>query len=145
MKRTLIYLLICWSSFTTSLFAQGTGFFYQGRLDENGTAAAGLYQMQFTVFDSNVGANIVGSPQLATNVVVSNGVFTVYLDFGPNVFTGPPRWLEIDVRVYGTPDFTKLTPRQPFLPTPYAMHAVTVSALSPGTVTAGQLSVAGPA
>ena len=34
-------------------------------------------------------------------VPVTNGLFTVTLDFGTSVFTGPARWLEIGVRTNG--------------------------------------------
>src|SRR5439155_571146 len=54
---------------------------------------------------------------------VTNGLFTVTLDFGAGVFTGPARWLEIGARTNGNGSFTTLSPRQPLTPTPYATFA----------------------
>src|SRR4051812_12994952 len=62
--------------------AQGTAFTYQGRLNDGSTAAAGVYDLRFTVFDgSESGTAITGA---ATNsaVLVTNGLFSVALDFG---------------------------------------------------------------
>jgi hypothetical protein len=57
-------------------------------------------------------------------VFVTNGLFTVTLDFGPTAFDGNPRWLDIGVRANGTgADYATLAPRQPVTPTPYAIHA----------------------
>lgn len=56
-------------------------------------------------------------------VAVSNGLFTVLLNFGSDVFTGQERWLDIAVRPAGVGAFTPLTPRQPLTPTPYALTA----------------------
>jgi hypothetical protein len=49
---------------------------------------------------------------------VSNGLFTVTLDFGSE-FNGADRWLELAVRTNGGVAFTALTPRQAVMPTPY--------------------------
>jgi hypothetical protein len=64
---------------------------------------------------------------------VSNGLFTVTLDFGPGVFTGPARWLEIGVRTNGSiSPHTALAPRQAVTATPYALHAANADTV--GTV-----------
>jgi hypothetical protein len=67
------------------------------------------------------------------NVPVSNGLFSVTLNFGPGVFNGTDNgsndWLDIAVRATGATAFTPLTPRQPILPVPYALFAVSASNL----------------
>ncbi|HEY1786946.1 MAG TPA: hypothetical protein VGJ73_02260 [Verrucomicrobiae bacterium] len=52
---------------------------------------------------------------------LSNGQFTVTIDFGTGVFTGNNFWLDISVSPAGSNVFADLSPRQPILPTPYAM------------------------
>src|SRR5207253_8201050 len=64
--------------------AQTTSFTYQGRLTDGGTAANGNYDLQFALFDSPSGGTQIGSTQTLNTVAVSNGVFTVSLDFGAN-------------------------------------------------------------
>ncbi|MBI1762222.1 MAG: hypothetical protein HYR56_12385, partial [Acidobacteria bacterium] len=78
-------------------------------------------------------------------VAVSNGVFTVTLDFGANVFSGAVRFLEIGVRPAGSVNpYTVLAPRQPVLSTPYAIQtlnattAVNFSGALAGDVTGTQ-------
>ena len=71
-----------------------------------------------------------------TNVAtpVTNGLFTVTLDFGSGVFDGNARWLDIGVRTNGGGAFTSLSPRQPILPTPYALYAANAGIAAAGTV-----------
>ena len=77
--------------------AQTTTFTYQGRLSDGGTNANGVYDLQFALFDS-AGVQ-VGVTQTLEDVQVTNGVFTVQLDFGAAAFaTGATRMLEIAVR-----------------------------------------------
>jgi hypothetical protein len=123
--------------------AQGTAFTYQGRLDTGGAPAHGLYDLRFTVHDAASGGNQWGPALTNAPVAVSNGLFTVTLDFGFGVFNGGARWLEIGIRSNGTASaFTSLAPRQAVLPAPYAFwaanasQAVTVS----GTVPASGLN-----
>ncbi|MDR3458867.1 MAG: hypothetical protein P4N60_15565 [Verrucomicrobiae bacterium] len=125
--------------------AQGTAFTYQGRLNSGGGPANGGHDLVFAVYDTNAPAgNLVARPVTNSAVAVSNGLFTVTLDFGAGVFTGNPRWLEIAVRTNGGSTFTTLAPRQPLTPTPYAIMANSASNLL-GTLPAAQLSGTIPA
>lgn len=105
--------------------AQGTTFTYQGRLNAQGVAANGNYDLTFALYDAPSGGNAVGLPLTNSAVAVSNGLFTITLDFGPGVFSGANRWLEIGVRTNGsqTP-FATLSPRQQTTATPYAIQAL---------------------
>ena len=120
---------------TSDIHAQGTAFTYQGRLTGGAGAVNGRYDLQFGLFGTVNGADQVGVGQVVNGVGVSNGLFTVSLDFG-NPFSGANRWMEIGVRTNGAVAFTTLSPRQPLTPTPYAMYAPSAgSAASAGTAT----------
>src|SRR5437879_3800252 len=112
----------------SSVVAQTSSFTYQGRLTDGGAAANGNYDLQFALFDSLSGGTQIGSTQVLNTVAVSNGVFTVSLDFGANSFTGANRFLEISARLSGAGSFTLLTPRQPVTATPYAVRSANASA-----------------
>lgn len=105
--------------------ALGTAFTYQGRLADNGSPASGNYDLRFTVWDSAAGGLQVGGAVVLAPVSVSGGLFTVPLDFGPGIFTGPDRWLQIESRVFGGPIYSLITPRQKLTATPYALYAKT--------------------
>src|SRR5438874_388556 len=125
-----------------SAAAQGTAFIYQGRLNDGASPATGIYDLRFTIYDStnNPGAVIAG-PVVSAATGVPNGLFTVTLDFGPGVFTGASRWLEIGVRTNGASTFVALNPRQPLTATPYAVYAGGVNASGiAGPIADGQLS-----
>src|SRR5436305_496755 len=113
---------------TSRVVAQTSVFTYQGRLTDGGTAANGNYDLQFALFDSLSGGTQVGSTQTLNTVAVSNGVFTVSLDFGTTSFNGANRFLEISARPSGGGSFTLLTPRQQVTATPYAIRSVNASA-----------------
>jgi hypothetical protein len=128
-----------------TLQAQGTAFNYQGHLNDGGNPANGTYDLQFAIYNStNVPGVAVAGPVTHSAVGVSNGLFSVTLDFGPGVFTGLDRWLQIAVRTNGAATFTNLSPRQKVLAVPYAIFANTASNLS-GTLPAAQLSGTLPA
>jgi hypothetical protein len=122
-----------------NLHAQGTAFTYQGRLDLGGLPASGLYDMTFAVFTTNVTGTPLAGPTPVQNLAVSNGLFIANVDLGAGVFSGPDRWLEINVRTNGGGSFTTLAPRQPLTPSPYAFFANTASNLV-GTLPAAQIT-----
>jgi hypothetical protein len=105
-------------------FAHGMAFTYQGRLTDNGVAATGQYDLQFALFDAASNGVQQGNTLTREDVPVTNGVFTVALDFGA-VFDGTARWLEIRVRPgASTGAFTPLTPLQPLSAAPYAVRSL---------------------
>src|SRR5258706_9650355 len=106
-----------------STFGQGTAFTYQGRLNEITGPANGIYDFTFQIFDLATGGSQGGT--VTTNgASLTDGLFTVTLDFGVSPFTaGVPRWLEITVRTNGASSFGTLTPRQALTATPYAITA----------------------
>lgn len=105
----------------------GTGFTYQGSLKANGNAAPdGTYDLRFTLFASDSGGMALAGPLTFPAQPVSGGVFTVSLDFGAG-FDGQARFLQVEVRGPGDPDFVALQPRQPVTPTPYALRAAAVT------------------
>lgn len=120
-----------------SLLAQGTAFTYQGRLDDTGNLANGLYDLQFSVFDAATGGTMLAGPLVLSSVGMTNGLFTVTLDFGSGVFTGPARWLEIGARTNGVSLFTTLSPRQQVTPTPYAITAENLNGVLNGSSLSG--------
>ncbi len=123
-----------------SAFAQSTAFTYQGRLNDGANPANGSYDLTFALFDAgSTGAQLAGT---VTNqaTAVSNGLFTVTLDFG-NQFPGANRWVEIAVRTNGVGTFSTLAPRQPITATPYALQAANATtAGSASSVAAANLS-----
>jgi len=125
MKSKLKLIAICHllSALCLSSFAQGTAFTYQGRLNDGVNLANGNYDLTFALFSLSSGAGgQVGSALTNSTIGVTNGLFTVTLDFG-NQFPGADRWLEIGVRTNGNGAFTTLTPRQKLTPAPYAITA----------------------
>src|SRR3989475_7634520 len=127
-KYPFILLVVVLTMGASTARAQTSSFTYQGRLTDGGAAANGNYDLQFALFDSLSGGAQVGSTQTLNTVAVSNGVFTVSLDFGANSFSGANRFLEISVRPSGAGSFTLLTPRQPVTATPYAVRSANASA-----------------
>src|SRR5438309_2930732 len=117
----------------SSVVAQASSFTYQGRLTDGGTAANGNYDLQFALFDSLSGGAQIGSTQTLNTVAVSNGVFSVALDFGASSFSGANRFLEISARPSGAGSFTLLTPRQQVTSTPYAIRSVNASSADTAT------------
>jgi len=103
----------------------GTAFTYQGQLMDQGVPANEEYDFIFKLFDDPVGGAQVGDDVEIEEWFVSDGLFTVELDFGTDVFTGDALWLEVSVRLSdGGGEYTELSPRQPLKATPYALYAL---------------------
>jgi len=140
-RKTLVFALV--AGLSGQAFALSNTFTYQGSLQDAGTPAAGSYDLQFTL-QTQAGVP-VGSAVLRDNVVVTQGVFTVELDFGSSITSGDFQ-LQIGVRPgTSTGAFTALSPATKINPTPQAQvaglaaEAITVS---PGAIGATQINSA---
>jgi hypothetical protein len=108
----------------------GTGFTYQGRLTDAGGPVDDTCALTFKLYDAaGTGTPPTGGTLLGTvtkpSEEVSDGYFTVQLDFGSGVFTGDARWLEIAVDCGS--GATTLSPRQELTAAPYALYAMSAA------------------
>jgi hypothetical protein len=116
---------------TEAVTALGSAFTYQGRLTDSGSPANGTYDLRFILFDAETGGAQVGSTQTKDDVTVTNGLFSVELDFGAAAFNGDARWMEIAVRPgSSSAAHTVLSPRQPLSPSPYSLYAKTAGGVA---------------
>src|ERR1039458_9333110 len=150
MKNGHMWLLVCWLAAAPALAGvPATAFTYQGRLLDGGLPANGEYDLQFALSSAPIEEGYLGSPLSIGPVLISNGLFTVTLDFGDGVFDGSARWLEIGVRPNGSTDpYTLLSPRQPITAAPFALYASAAGGVNNGggtnTTVYGGLTLAGP-
>jgi len=105
---------------STQATLMGTAFIYQGKLEAGDEPVNDECDVAFRLYDYPNGGSQVGSA-ITRTVPISDGLFTVDLDFGGGIFTGDARWLGIRVKCSGDSDFTTLTPRQALTPAPYAL------------------------
>ena len=129
----------------------GTAFTYQGKLASGGQAAKGIYDFRFRIYDLDSGGSPLSAAIEISGLTVSNGLFTASLDFGPGIFNGDARWLEIGVRTHRSPDpYHTLPLRQRLTPAPQALWAQNAGTAAEavranaGAVSAGSLSTPSP-
>jgi hypothetical protein len=102
---------------------QTTAFSYQGKLNSSSTPANGSYDLRFELYDALSGGNLIGTMN-SNGVQLTNGIFTVQLDFGASAFNGSDRYLDISVKLPAEPAYARLTPRQKLQSVPYATKAI---------------------
>src|SRR5690349_4209391 len=90
-RRRLLMLVLALLLSPPLLFAQGTAFTYQGQLTDGSAPANGSYDVTFTLFDDAAAGTLVAGPLTNAAVAVTNGLFTISVDFGPGVFQGDGR------------------------------------------------------
>lgn len=98
---------------------------YQGQFNDAGQTPVGAYDLRFRLYDAASGGNALGvAVERSVNLSESdNGVFSFAdLDFGPGVFNGQLRWIEVAIRT-GADAFTVLSPRQPLTFVPQSVYA----------------------
>ena len=131
----LLALSTLYSPFPTA-HAQGTAFTYQGLLQNKGAPVNGINTLSFALYNASSGGSLVAGPITNSDVVISNGLFTVVLDFGSGAFPGTASWLQIALETNSAGNFVSLAPRQQLTPTPYAIYAATAGTV-PGLSSSG--------
>jgi hypothetical protein len=98
-------------------------FTYQGQLKDASGPVNGVYHLQLTVYSAQTAGEQVASVEIM-DLILTNGLFSIKLDFGRAIFEAKENWLEIGVRPGGSVEsYTVLSPRQKLTPTPYAIFA----------------------
>jgi len=121
--------------------AQGTAFTYQGQLQNSNGPVHGAYNFTFSLYTNSTGGAIAAGPVTNNGVAVTNGLFTVTIDFGSGIWNGQTNWLQIGVESNSVTSFATLLPRQEVTPTPYAIFAEGGNAAGlSGTVKNSQLA-----
>lgn len=116
---------------SATLPGQTSALSYQGHLSDGGVSANGVYDFQFTLWNAVRDGQSVGAPVEVADLPVSNGVFSVVLDFGAAAFDGGDRWLQIGVRPWvDTAPPVPLSPRQRITSAPYAVRAAVAGSLA---------------
>lgn len=127
MRLRIVFIVMMFVAvFAGASFSQSTEITYQGNMTAAGTAATGSHDFEFALFDAVSGGTQVGSTITVNAVAVTNGIFSVKLDFG-NQFPGANRFLEIRVRTAGGGAFTTLSPRQSVNSAPYSIKSLNAS------------------
>jgi len=122
--RSLISVLVVTISLPVAAQMVTPAFTYQGRLTESGAPASGDYDLEFRIFNDAVAGAQIGPTLSVDDLHITDGLFSMVLDFGLGVFDGDRRWLEVAVRDgASTGAFTVLTPRQELTATPHASVA----------------------
>lgn len=129
MNRILLAALCAITLASQAALAQSTAFTYQGRLKTGADPASGLHDFRFRLWDAGGGGLQVGSVQCVDNILVTEGVFSVTIDFGQQFTTAAQRFLEIEVRAdsgltcASAAGFVVLAPRQLLTAAPLANNA----------------------
>ncbi|HQU82219.1 MAG TPA: hypothetical protein PKY59_03800 [Pyrinomonadaceae bacterium] len=123
MKKIFVTIILCLLLVLGVSAQQSTSFSYQGKLNSSSLPANGTYDFRFELFSLLTNGTAIGTVDL-NNVQVTNGIFTVPLDFGANAFDGTARYLEISVKLPSESTFTALAPRLSISSVPYAIKAI---------------------
>ena len=120
--------------------SQTTEFTYQGSLSSSGAPANGNYDFEFLLFDNLTGGTQVGTTVAVNGVAITNGVFSVKLNFGNQFISGANRFIEIRVRPSGPGGMTTLAPRQQINSAPYAVKSLGALNAESATMSSNSLS-----
>ena len=111
--------------------ALSTAFNYQGQLLASGEPVTDECGMIFSLYDSAIGGNMIGTP-ISTTVTVTDGLFSVNLDFGSGAFTDEIRWLGIQAKGSSDAGFANLG-RQELVASPYALYSLSAGTCDTAT------------
>jgi len=126
MIAIIVVVMVVIARASDSAYAQtslGTSFVFQGSLSNNNAVVSGTCDFTFALYNAASGTQRIGPIETRTGVSVTNGMFSVQLDFDES-FNGSMRWLETAVRCPGgSGSYIPLAPRQAILNSPYAIYA----------------------
>jgi hypothetical protein len=116
----------------------GTAFTHKGEYKPGGTAVTGIYDFQIVLFNVSTAGTPIISPVIHENVQVTQGNFTVEINYGaPPFATATQYWLETRVRPGTSTGAFAVVGRQKLNAVPYALN---VRTLPPRIVTGASIA-----
>jgi len=115
-----LFILFTFITATMAIEPASTAVTYQGILRSSDAPLTETVDLQFRLYDAQIGGNQVGAQQDVLNYMVVDGLINIELDFGADAFNAEQRWLEIAVQGAGDSGYTTLSPRQRITPAPLA-------------------------
>lgn len=124
----------------------GTGFTYQGSLNQNGEPVTGLRDMRFRLYDVDSGGSPLATVQ-AFDVDITGGLFSVEVDLGVGPWTANDQlWVEIEAGPADQSQSYEIIGRQKLTATPYALNTRGIAVEANNNITVGAtLSLENPA
>lgn len=118
-------LAVCMCATAQAGTPAGTEFTYQGLLKSNDAAINDDVDIKCRLYDAAVNGTQIGNEIERLNVPVTEGVFSIALDFG-SVFSGAERWLELEVKLSSDlpAAYQILSPRHEVKPAPFALFSM---------------------
>ncbi len=116
--------------------ATGSSFTYQGRLVKSGQPVNGICALNLSLWDAASSGGLLNVNALPS-VPITNGLFTVQIDFGASPFIGEARWIETAVQCPADAGYVPLSPRTRLTAAPYALYALNNWALGGNSGTGG--------
>lgn len=125
MKNRIFLIILVIGGLFQMANAQTRAISYQGKLDDGGLPANGLYHFSFKFFPGPTGGGQIGPEIFLWNNQVTNGIFNVFIELPPSFSSfGDDRFLEISVRTGSTIGaYTTLSPRVKMASVPSALNA----------------------
>ncbi len=151
MRRSILWVLAGAGMASATVYGQAEPFTYQGQLKQQGLPVTEIVDMRFALYDladaeTPIADPIVFDGQTNAAVPVSNGLFTVELDFGPGALQ-LGQWLEVQVRsphdLSDIGPYTALTPRQHITAAPFALSVPGLATTDVGVEVEGNIHTTG--
>lgn len=126
-SRMLSFLFVAFSLLTiarqSSAQPSDTEFLFTGRLVLSGVPQTGTFDFRFTLFNALTAGQQIGSQIIVSNVPVSNGDFSLTLDFGSDTLSDAPRFFQPAQRKSGTASFANITGGRVLLTSRFSLAA----------------------
>ena len=131
---------------STSMLARAqdypTAIGYQGQLYQQGQPVTGAYRMTFRPYDAASGGTALAAAVTVDNVQVLGGQFFASLDFGADLYSVAPVWIQITAAPMSNPSASvTFAPRQKLMPVPAAVNADRVDGMEAAELVASSGSL----
>ena len=121
---TIAFILCCCFFTVERAYSQEFSFGYQGLLQTGGTTANGQFDFVVRLYEGQAPGGLLRGTNTLLNQTVTNGLYSLTLNFGSAFINLPNLHIEVAVRPTGAQEYTVLTPRTKVLAAPLAIRSI---------------------